>query len=67
MLCCFFFFSFFFDAGMGKTALMAKLAHEVYQTQRESDIRRPVIIRFCGTSVGTINYIDNSVIRFNRI
>ena len=34
--------------GTGKTALMAKLAYEMGRR----DLRRPVIIRFCGTSIG---------------
>ena len=36
-------------SGTGKTALMAKLASEV----RAKDPRRPVIVRFCGTSKGS--------------
>ena len=38
-------------SGTGKTALMAKLA----TTTRAANDQRPVIIRFCGTSKGSVN------------
>ena len=46
-------------SGAGKTALMAKVAHEIYllqqqqQNQSDSDSPIPVLIRFCGTSAGS--------------
>ena len=51
--------------GTGKTALMAKLAHEVYKVQKQRNINRPVIVRFCGTSSGTM--IVSFYILFNSI
>ena len=43
------------STGTGKTALMAKLAHEVSEEMGKRGLhRRPVIIRFCGTSIGAI-------------
>ena len=39
-------------SGAGKTALMAKVAHEIYQRE---DNQNPVLIRFCGTSKGSYN------------
>jgi energy-coupling factor transporter ATP-binding protein EcfA2 len=46
-------------SGSGKTALMAKLAFLLY---RDSEAQRadqlPVIVRFCGTSRGSIHAID---------
>ena len=38
-------------SGTGKTALMAKLA----SIARAANDQRPVIIRFCGTSKGSVN------------
>ena len=46
--------------GTGKTALMAKLAYEV----GKSALRRPVIIRFCGTSIGVWDCFIAELIRF---
>ena len=44
-------------SGSGKTALMAKLASEIFTAQskdhREEVRNRPVIVRFCGTSPGS--------------
>ena len=33
---------------------MAKLAQEIYRKQEQINYSRPVIIRFCGSSAGTI-------------
>ena len=37
-------------SGCGKTALMSRVAAEVWRRQQEEGLERPVIIRFCGTS-----------------
>lgn len=49
-------------SGAGKTALMAKLADELFRYQLASGedelVNRPVIIRFCGTSGGCMTGLD---------
>ena len=45
-------------SGCGKTALMAKVASEVFLEQQKPSVpehikQRPIIIRFCGTSAGS--------------
>jgi Cdc6-like AAA superfamily ATPase len=42
-------------SGCGKTALMAKVAAELFKREKEkSTSHRPVIVRFCGTSAGSV-------------
>lgn len=49
--------------GTGKSALMAKIAAELYAKQQSGEIgsairKRPIIIRFCGTSRDSIEGLD---------
>jgi hypothetical protein len=45
-------------SGCGKTALMAKVAAELFNREKKLTLHRPVIVRFCGTSAGSATGIS---------